>query len=341
MVWRDTNVGTVPNIKKVMFLNTPLRIVTFGGWIMLNCYGIQYVLILFLTLAIPVSAQAHNQNLINIPLRVLNDLEDCSAKDRISDVEFSPDDKYVVATWKRGTARICNTQTGEVSNTLFHGTVNNEVTHVIFSLDGKYVATSDDTEAMVWDAQTGAKVRTISISKADPAYGIQLIFLTDSNFLITGTYEGAVLWNISSGQKVRSFPGIVDFGTSQPVQLSKDQKYLITVTSDTLETILWDVQTGNKIHIFPDTFEGIFTLDNHSILIDGNDGLVLYDIKTLKPRYTLRKKQDLRHWSFSFDSRLLLLSNDDPEPSSNITLWDITDGSKRLTLNENDRLDPF
>jgi WD40 repeat protein len=114
------------------------------------------------------------------------------------------------------------------------------VNSVAYSPDSKYVLTgSGDSTTTLWDAHSGAKVRTLS-GQTDVVTSVA--FSPDASTVLTGSDDTtAILWNVQSGARVRTFSGHT--GAVWSVVFSPNGEYVLTGSID--ETaILWDAETG-------------------------------------------------------------------------------------------------
>jgi WD40 repeat protein len=77
-----------------------------------------------------------------------------------------------------------------------------------FSPDGRWLASgSEDGHVQLWDAATGAEVRTLSTSAQSKSL-VSLAFSPDSTRLDAASFEQAVkLWDPASGQEVFTLYG--------------------------------------------------------------------------------------------------------------------------------------
>src|SRR5712691_8625137 len=107
------------------------------------------------------------------------------------------------------------------------------------SADGTRVLTaSQDKTAILWDAVTGRKLRTLH----GFAFGVKLS--RDGKRLLTNTPEGAVLWDSATGAKVRTFGHRIRYS-----ELSRDGRLVATESYDNT-AILWNAETGEKLQTF-------------------------------------------------------------------------------------------
>jgi WD40 repeat protein len=74
-----------------------------------------------------------------------------------------------------------------------------------FSPDGKVLATLENDQIQLWDAETGKKKATLEGHK-DRAAITMLAFSPDGKTLASGSVHAVTLWNPASGKVTRTFP---------------------------------------------------------------------------------------------------------------------------------------
>jgi WD40 repeat protein/serine/threonine protein kinase len=118
--------------------------------------------------------------------------------DQITALIFSPDGTRILAACLDGTARICDSATGEpIGRSLRHG---NGIVAAAISPNGNCIATGDgDGLVRLWDGVTLEPVgEPIQHDK-----GLVMAFSPDSSRLMTGGAEGAVrLWDAATGESL-------------------------------------------------------------------------------------------------------------------------------------------
>jgi len=118
---------------------------------------------------------------------------------KINAVTFTPDESRILVACSDGTARFCDSSTGQpIGKTLQHGSVINSVA---ISPDGTLIATcSQEGSVKLWDAVTMESI-------GEPIQHEQshcIAFNPDSSRLITGGSDGAIrLWDASTGKALR------------------------------------------------------------------------------------------------------------------------------------------
>jgi WD40 repeat protein/serine/threonine protein kinase/tetratricopeptide (TPR) repeat protein len=127
------------------------------------------------------------------------------------------------------------------------------LTGLAFGPDGKYVAaTASGRAVLVWDAETGALVRTLEGHRA-PVFS--LAFHPDGRRLATGSSDGVIrVRDVTSGEdaapplrRVESSDGV-----AHSLAFSPDGRYLAAATAPFLAGFLpgpvrlWDLQTGDE-----------------------------------------------------------------------------------------------
>ena len=116
--------------------------------------------------------------------------------DSVTSVRFSPDGTHVVTTSADRTARIWNSQTGELVYTLTGH--RDWVRDVSFSPDGAHIVTaSDDRTARIWDSKSGEMVHVLD---GHWDWGNFARFNPDGSQIVTTGADGiARIWDARSG----------------------------------------------------------------------------------------------------------------------------------------------
>lgn len=158
-------------------------------------------------------------------------------KDRINDVEFSPDSKYVVTASQDKTARVWDVAAGKAV-LLLRGHFG-PVSSVSFSNNGKFiVTTSHDKKALVWTWTPPDAVGQLAHPSRDPVLldghtgsVLAAAFDRDSRFVVTGSADNSArIWNAHTGHLLAELLGsIADVRT---VQFSPDGKSILAVGAD-------------------------------------------------------------------------------------------------------------
>ncbi len=177
------------------------------------------------------------------------------------------------------------------------------------SPDGKLLAVPRGSNVVLFDAGTGAVVRTL-VGRAIRAYGAA--FSPDGTRLASGSTfhgDGAItVWDVQSGQVVHVLKGHT--GDVWRTAFSGDGKRLVSGSADKTAKV-WDVEKGVELFTLPghqDTvYAVVFSPDGRSVLTGSNDGTVkVWDARTGQERKTLRVNGD-NVWSlvYSPDRKLL------------------------------------
>ena len=205
------------------------------------------------------------------------------------------------------------------------------VISVAFSPDGKLVLIgNEDGTAKLWDAATGAEVRTF--------YGhtdwiLSVAFSPDGKVVLTGSMDGtAKLWDAATGSELRTFSGHTSMVYS--AAFSPDGKYVLT-GSRYGTAKLWDAATGAEVRTFSGHTGGIlsvaFSPDGKYVLTRSDDNTAkLWDADTVAEVRTFNGHMlGFLSVVFSPDGKVVLTGNED----GTAKLWDLATGAEGRSLN--------
>lgn len=116
--------------------------------------------------------------------------------DKVLNVAFSPNGRYLATVSMDGTARIWDATTGELIIVALH---ENAVNALAFSPNGKYFATGTlSGDAHIWDTTTGEQLG--SITHNGGVLGVS--FSPDGIYWAAGWWNGVRIWKVDSGQEI-------------------------------------------------------------------------------------------------------------------------------------------
>jgi WD40 repeat protein/serine/threonine protein kinase len=120
------------------------------------------------------------------------------------------------------------------------------VAALALAADGRTVAAGSGAEVRVWDAGTGALLRTLAVADGKVR---ALALLPDQRFLVLGTENAPIsLWDLASGRPVRAWAHHPGFATSLAVL--PGGRLVVSGGSDRVVR-LWDPATGRPVLEMP------------------------------------------------------------------------------------------
>jgi WD40 repeat protein len=206
---------------------------------------------------------------------------------QVNSVAFSPDGKRLASgsgTWDQTAAKggyvavelkVWDAQTGQELLALEgHNTA---VRTVVFSPDGKRLASDadDDATVRVWDLQTGKKL--LSITGA----GGMVVFSPDGKRLASSASCGkpdldptARVWDAQTGKELLTLKGHT--GSVASVAFSPDGRRLASAGGwgDPGTVKVWDTQTGQELLTLKGGSRVVFSPDGHRLASNGPNGTV-------------------------------------------------------------------
>jgi WD40 repeat protein len=224
-----------------------------------------------------------------------------------------------------------------------------------YSPNGSLLATSGGgDDVRLWDTLSGKESRTLPASNLT-----QFFFLPSGQSLVTTTLQQIQIWNCRTGAVEQTFPKIM--AGFNPL-LSPNGKLLLRKSSEASEPFaktadVLDAATGQKLATLSSMEQPIYTArisPDSALLADGNGIGIGQSLSADPPKVTVWnlhsghvlynfpiKSSSPGPLAFSPDSKTLAVVDDseqekDGRPSefvSNMFLYDMTTGQKKLTIN--------
>jgi WD40 repeat protein/tRNA A-37 threonylcarbamoyl transferase component Bud32 len=196
-----------------------------------------------------------------------------------------------------------------------------ELGQVPLSHDGHRLATVREGRVRVWDAKTGAVVRTI---RGPAGYVDRPIFAPDGRVLVRAD-TAVLLWDVGSEEPVRAFDHGAEISTAL---FSPDGARLVTVSDVAHDVKMWETATGQLLFTldgdnpYARQLRALFDHDGYRLAIRNPDGAVhIHDARSGKELATIGKPSDgLLACSFSPDGDFLATGT----RSGRILIWDVS-----------------
>ncbi len=204
------------------------------------------------------------------------------------------------------------------------------VNSVSFSPDGsRIVSGSSDNSIKLWDAATGAELRTLT-GHSDSVLSVS--FSPDGSRIVSGSSDKTIkLWDAATGAELRTLTGHSDSVNS--VSFSPDGARIVSASNDNTIKV-WDAATGAELRTLTGHSENVwsvsFSPDEARIVSGSLDGTIkVWDAATgVALRTFSGHSQAVNSVSFSPDGQRIVSGSFD----ETIKLWDATTGAELRTL---------
>jgi len=149
--------------------------------------------------------------------------------------------------------------------------------------DGALLLTAAYNSCVLWDIQTGEKIKVFSRGHCDSIYSAALS--CDCSSVVTGGCDGILkVWSIESGECIRTLHD--QLSSLSGVQISPDGAWVLAKLENT--EMLWSTRTG-ECTLLPERTcgGGSFSPDSSCVLLAHKDSsLSLWSIAARRPAQT-------------------------------------------------------
>jgi WD40 repeat protein len=244
--------------------------------------------------------------------------------DGVHAVALSPNGKMIATGHRDRAIRFWHAETGVLQRILTGHKYG--VSSLVFFPDGRTLATGSWEEGTVrmWDAQTGAELRTLAGASS-------LIAVSpDGKMLASGSGKEVKVWDPQTGRLERTLTGHTDGVTC--VAFSPDGRTIASGGIDSDKTVrVWDLRTGELLHTGTErgrVWELAFS-PNGKILASASEGetVTLREAQSGKLLRTLGPAH-VNAIEFSPDGKALAAAGNDGK----VRLWDPTTGELQRVL---------
>jgi WD40 repeat protein len=246
-------------------------------------------------------------------------------------VAISRDGRMVATVWSDGTAKIWDADTAELMGDIpgyFHD--------VVFSPDGKVLATVEDSEVQLWDLSSGCDSLRAIIRINTRCIGLR--FSPDGRYftsarLYTGDSEcheadkTIEIWDTTNGNLVKVLNGHSDSVSEVSFSMRND---ILASVSDDRTVRLWDLTTNSQSGESQRERRAVRSIEfspNRKIAASVSDEICLWNVETGALRHVLDKGRSVFDSRFSPDGGLFVAAI-----LQKINIWDTSTGQLVRTI---------
>ncbi len=165
-------------------------------------------------------------------------------------VALSPDGRYLLTAWSHDNMKIWDFKTGKKIGEFKNNdeeimddiSIPNFCTSIVFSSDGKYIASADTFgNILVWDFHSAKVVQNL---KSHKDRVLSLSFTNDGKTLLSSSADKSIkLWNLDTGELEKTFHETN--GVNKSI-FTSDEKHILSMSEDGMVR-LWNRETGKEV----------------------------------------------------------------------------------------------
>lgn len=256
----------------------------------------------------------------------------------ITDLNYSPDGKYIVSASRDGTARVWSAGTARLKYTLKSGS--GLLTSASYSPDGKKIITTYlNGVPAVWDAETGKKITNLEEQRLVSDYN-KASFNNNGSRIVTPHYSSykAMVWDSETGKMIYTIDEnryvfrAQSYCAACHAFYSHNGNFIIT-SSEENSIAIWDAKTRQQVRTISSggTVYDLQTdkTDKYIIASSLDSSCRIWDMKSGEPILVFKETDtDIMDVKFSPDTKYAAIALSD----STLVIWDIPNKKKVKTI---------